>query len=397
MELKEKNKQIYIDKEALSTLELAKAGLLGNINKLMNKKETLEVEKTGYYKKTIAPLPFILAPYGKRNKEVLLNAKKNDIIDIITDNKHQGHIKVEEIFEIDMKKRVEEIFGFYDPNDINIIKSIKRMGNIAIAGHYEVSTKQIQDIKDKIQKTKKKLAARNITAMLFKAKPFHRAHERLVRISLEKADMLVIFLLKPNSKSRLSYELRYESLKYFVDNYLPKERILIFPFDNTYIFSHNHNLIFESLAVKNFGCTKLVIGENHDGINIFYDANKINTILDKYEKDINIETVIMPEFVYCNNCRTLVSHKTCPHGTHHHIRYSSEALKNLLYEGILPPAVLMRKDISALLLSKIHINRFKNLQMLYNNLLPNTGLLEERSERDFYEELMNLYQTMSLT
>lgn len=123
----------------------------------------------------------------------------------------------------------------------------------------------------------------------------------------------------------------------------------------------------------------------------------MHSILDKYKNDLPLETVIVSEFVYCNECRALVSTKTCPHGQHHHIKYHSDSLKALLNEGILPPSVLMRKDISAILLSELFPNRFKNIQKIYDDIFPNAGLLEKHDEKDFYLELMNLYQTTSLT
>ena len=69
----------------------------------------------------------------------------------------------------------------------------------------------------------------------------------------------------------------------------------------------------------------------------------------------------------------------------------------LLKLGLLPPAVLMRKEISAFILSQLFPKRFKNLEKLYYDLLPVPGLLEEHTEKDFYIELMKLYQTTSLT
>ena len=65
--------------------------------------------------------------------------------------------------------------------------------------------------------------------------------------------------------------------------------------------------------------------------------------------------------------------------------------------GIMPPAILVRPEISALVLSKLFTNRFKDVQKLCDDLFVNSGLLENKTDRDFYEELMKLYQTSSLT
>ena len=62
----------------------------------------------------------------------------------------------------------------------------------------------------------------------------------------------------------------------------------------------------------------------------------------------------------------------------------------------MPPSIFMRKEISAMILSELFPNRFENLQKIYNELFPNDGILEPHDEKEFYEELMNLYQTSSL-
>jgi sulfate adenylyltransferase len=228
------------------------------------------------------------------------------------------------------------------------------------------------------------------------ANPLHRAHERLIRQSLESSDLTVIFLLKPYETADLQYNLRYEALKYFVDNYLPKNRVIIVPLESNYIFAGINEIIIDAIVAKNYGCTKLTIGQNHAGLGMYYDSNTNKSILDRVT-DIGIHISVASEYVYCNECKTLVSTNTCPHGQHHHISYHAESILELLKLGILPPAVLVRKEISALLLSKMFKNRFKNLEKMYYNLLPIGGLLESHTEEEFYKELMKLYQTTSLT
>jgi len=112
---------------------------------------------------------------------------------------------------------------------------------------------------------------------------------------------------------------------------------------------------------------------------------------------IDIEITVASEYVYCDKCTTLVSKSTCPHGQHHQISYHADSILELLELGMLPPTMLIRKEISALILSKLFPNRFKNLEKLYYDILPIEGLLEEHTEKGFYLELMKLYQTTSLT
>ena len=396
MESIRKNRQLFTDKEFLATLALAKEGILHPVDKLMNKQEAKAVDETGYYKGKPFPFPFIIAPSGDKNKEVLTTAYQGEPLDFVVDGKIKGTIIVDEVFEVDRKKRIEQLFGSYDVNNPDIQNFLKRLGDVAVCGEYTLEFNDIKNVKERIKNAKEQLGAKHVSAMMINAKPFHRAHERVIRITLEKCDLLVIFLLKPYKQDILSYELRLKALQFFVDNYLPKNRVLIVPFENTYLFSSYKNAVLDSICAHNFGCNKLILSQNHSGIGAYFDNNETKSILDQYE-DLDIEVELLAEFVYCNECKTLVSTNTCPHGSHHHIKYHAESLLEILKAGMLPPAIFMRKDISALLLSELFKNRFENISKIYDAIFPNSGLIEAHDERDFYLELMRLHQTTSLT
>ena len=367
------NRQLFLDKEFIATLALAKEGILHPVDKLMNKAEAKEVEETGYYKGKPFPFPFIIAPAGEKNKEVLTTAYKGEALDFVVDGKIKGTIIVDEVFEVDKRRRIEQIFGTYDITNPETQMFLKRLGDVAVCGEYELQFDDIKTIKDTISQAKTELGAKNVSAIMMNAKPFHRAHERVIRITLEKCDMLVIFLLKPYKQDALSYELRLKALQYFVDNYLPKNRVVIVPFENTYLFSSYKNAVLDAICVSNLGCNKLVLGQHHSGIGVYYDKNEMKSILDHYD-DLEIDVEIITEFVYCDECKTLVSTNTCPHGAHHHIKYHAESLLEILKAGMLPPAIFMRKDISALLLSELFKKRFENIGKIYDAIFQIKGL-----------------------
>ena len=396
MESSRKNRELHLDNEAASALSLVKAGLLSPVNSLMNKAETIEVLKTGLINGQTFPFPFILSPNGKKNEEILTSTKAGETIDLIVDNKNFGHIIVDEVFEINPRERVRQIYGTDDMSHPGVKNTFDRLGKYAISGNYEIEHATLDDNKKIIDDAKSRLGAQNTTAMVMAANPLHRAHERLIRQTLDKTDLIVIFLLKPYNEKELVFDTRYETLEYFITNFLPKNRVLLIPLESSYIFAGYNEVLIDAIVAKNYGCSSLTIGQNHAGVGMYYDQNAHKSIVDKLIGiDININ--IAAEYVYCNECKTLVSTQTCPHGQHHHINYHSESILELLKLGLLPPAVLMRKEISALILSKLFPDRFKNLEKLYYDILPITGLLEDHTEKDFYLELMKLYQTTSLT
>ena len=232
--------------------------------------------------------------------------------------------------------------------------------------------------------------------MVLAANPINRAHERMIRQSISEADIVVLFLRKPFTNEGLRYDIRLNALNLFIDNFLPRNRVIVVPFENSYIFAGCNELILDALLARNYGCNELIIGRNHAGLGLYYDQNRLNSIFDRLS-DIDIEIKTVDEYVYCDTCRTLVSSRTCPHGQHHHIHYHSQSIMTLIQNGILPPTILVRKEISANIIAALFPNRFEHLQELYYSLMPSSGLLEKKSDEQFYKKLMMLYQTSSLT
>lgn len=391
-----KNKTLLIDKEAASALELLKGGLLYPVERLMGQKACDEVLKTGMVDGKSFPFPFILAPSGTMNEAVLRSLTKGEEVTILFEKEPFAVLTVDEIFEIDPKERVRQIYGTSDMSHPGVMATFARLGSLAISGDFVLINNAKNKGKTVVDEAKKIINAKHTTALVMAANPLHRAHERLIRQSLENTDLLVIFLLKPYSETNLAFEIRLESLNFFINNFLTKNHVVVVPLENSYIFAGYNEIIIDAIVAKNYGCNRLTIGQNHAGLGMFYDSNANKSIVDRIV-GIDIEITIASEFVYCDKCTTLVSKKTCPHGQHHQISYHSNSLLELLELGIVPPTILIRKEISALILSKLHQKRFANLEKLYYDILPIEGLLKEHTESEFYLELMKLYQTTSLT
>lgn len=390
------NKSLYIDTEALSALALVKAGLIAPVTSLMNKKEAQDVDSTQVYKGVPFPFSFILAPSGKKNTATLSSIKKGDTVNLINENKKVGELIVDETFSIDPKQRLNNIYGTHDSSHPGVKNTIARLGDIAVCGEYSVEYPLITDNINRIQKMINKTGAKFISSMMIAANPLNRAHERMIRQAISDSDLLIIFLRKPFTAKGLRYDIRHNALTTFVDNFLPRNKVLIIPFENSYIFAGFNELVLDALLAKNYGCNQLVVGKNHGGLGLYYDKNRLNSVFDHCKEiDINIKTV--DEYVYCDTCKTLVSTTTCPHGQHHHVHYHSESIMKLIQSGLIPPSILVRKEVSANILTALFPDRFENLQEMHYSLMPGSGLLEQQSEEQFYLKLIKLYQTSSLT
>lgn len=390
------NKSLYIDAEALSTLALVKAGLISPVEGLMNEKEARDVDATRVYKGVPFPFSFILAPKGATNEAVLKTLKKGDVVTLVNDGKAVGELHVEETFKVDPIKRLQNIYGTSDSTHPGVKNTTMRLGKIAVSGEYTVVYPLIEDNKSRIKSMITKTGAKYVSSMMLAANPLNRAHERMIRQALSESDLLIIFLRKPFTEGGLRYDIRHNALATFVDNFLPRNKVLIIPFENSYIFAGYNELILDALLAKNYGSHQLVIGKNHGGLGLYYDKNRLNTVFDCC-KDMNIHIKTIDEYVYCDTCKTLVSTATCPHGQHHHVHYHSDSIMKLIQSGLIPPSILVRKEVSANILAALFPERFENLQEMHYSLMPGSGLLEQQSEEQFYLKLIELYQTSSLT
>jgi len=391
-----KNRELHIDAEALSTLALVQEGLIAPVTKLMNKEEALEVNRTKMYKDVPYPFAFILSPSGTKNQEVLKTAQKGEVLNLVNGGKIVGELTVDETFEIDIDERLTCIFGTADPSHPGVKETLPRLGDIAVSGDYKVEYPLISSSIKKVKQMIKEQQAKDISGFMLYANPLNRSHERMLRQILDHSDMVVLFLLKPFHSNGLRYDIRYEAINSFIENFLPQNRVIVVPLENSYIFAGYNELVLDALVAKNYGCNRLVITKNHTRLGSFYDKNQLNSIFDN-SKGIKLKISTVDHYVYCNKCRTLVSTSTCPHGQHHHIHYHSESIMKLIRAGIMPPSILVRREVSASVLSTLYPDRFENIQELYDALVPNEGLMEEHTEEDFYVKLMDLYQTTSLT
>jgi len=391
-----KNKTLFIDDEALSTLALLQEGLLAPAHGLMSQREAEEVDRTHLYQGIPFPFSLLFAPSGQRNQATIESLSLGETVNLVSDQGVVGEMTVEEIFPIDQAQRLMHIYGTNDPSHPGVRNTMKRLGPLSLYGPYRVEYPLIQDTLRRIQQAIQRTGARTISSMMMAANPLNRAHERMIRQATSESDLLVIFLRKPFTDDGLRYDIRLASLKQFVDGFLPRNRVLVVPFENTYIFAGYNELILEALLAKNSGCTEMLIGKNHAGLGLYYDKNHLNTLFDSLS-DLGIRIKTVDEYVYCDICKTLVSTYTCPHGQHHHIHYRPASILSLIEKGILPPTILVRKEISAGILAALFPDRFDNVQALYYSLMPSSGLLETKTDKEFYIKLMELYQTSSLT
>ena len=376
MELaKNKIDKIYVNEKELSILSLIEENCFGTNGFLPNKNELNE--QMGFF--TISK-PLTYKPNIKLNKD-LKGCEYANKVKLFLNEKLVGYIQNTTTFIDDRKI----------PNIFN--SDIDYETNPCISGEVNIIDNKYKKVKVQLASRIKKINAKKITALIFNADPINRAHERMLRWTIDKADLIIIFVVEGYAQNSFNFKIKKECFEYFLKNFLPQERVFPVYLEHIDLFSPKLDPNYECLLASSFGANKLVIGENHQGLGLFYDNNLAHTAIDELTKKTGLELIVLPEFVFCNKCNVMVSTKSCPHGSHHHIKYRSSMIREMLHAGLIPPTVLIRKEITAKLLAYLHPNRFNNVQMIYDTLFPSNGILEKRSDEDLYKELIKLHQT----
>ena len=334
-----------------------------------------------------------LNPVCSADAKSVANSARNFISDF-TENFIKNSAANPAYYELVARIDVSDV---YAPSASEIAGSVFQNAyaeQTAVQGRITLLKNELAEQIARIKKVASSLAAPKISAFFTCADPIHRVHERLIRHMIDKADFVVIFLTGTNSTDALLYELRKKTLSYLLQNFLVAQRAMMIDLGSLAIFDDKPAL--QCAIAKNLGINKIIFGQNHANMELFFEGGGVHSVLDEYQKRGEIEILLMPEYVYCEKCKVLVSTKNCPHGAHHHVHYRTQNLKALLRAGILPPAIFMRKEISAMILSELFPARFSDLQKLYDELFPNSGILQSHGESEFYEQLMQLYQTSAL-
>ncbi|MBZ7991298.1 MULTISPECIES: sulfate adenylyltransferase [unclassified Campylobacter] len=381
--IKDKIKEIKITEKELSILSLIEINSFNTNGYLPNKEEVFKEFNSATIDKNISACTLAFSPNYELNNDIK-NYQFNNEITLILNDKKVGKITQATTFDND--KAYTNIFS------ANTCKLDKEL-NPCIAGKVEIFNNEFKKVKTALNNKIKKNNAKKITALILNADPITRAHERMLRWTIDKADLVIIFVVEGYDTNSLNFQAKKECFEYYAKNFLPLERIFPVYLKNIDLFSPYLDPNYECLLASSFGANKLVIGQNHQGLGLFYDNNLAHTAIDELSKKTGLELIVLPEFVFCNKCNVMVSTKSCPHGAHHHIKYRSSMIREMLHSGLIPPTVLVRKEISAKLLAHLHPNRFKNVQMIYDGLFPSNGIIEKRSDEDLYKELITLYQT----
>lgn len=186
--------------------------------------------------------------------------------------------------------------------------------------------------------------------------PMHRAHEELCKMAMAAtgAEGCVIHMLLGKLKDGdIPADVRDASIREMVKGYFPENSVMVTGYGFDMLYAGPREAVLHALFRQNMGATHFIIGRDHAGVGDYYGAFDAQTIFDTDvpEGALEIEIFRADHTAYSKKLNKVVMMRDVPdHTPEDFVLLSGTKVRELLGNGIAPPAEFSRPEVAKVLM-----------------------------------------------
>lgn len=185
--------------------------------------------------------------------------------------------------------------------------------------------------------------------------PMHLAHEELCRTAQERvgADGIVIHMLLGKLKEGdIPAAVRNDCIRKMVEVYFPENTVMVNGYGFDMLYAGPREALLHAVFRQNMGATHLIVGRDHAGVGDFYGAFEAQEIFEQLPDDaLDIEIFGADHTAWSKKLKRVVMMREAEnHGPEDYVTISGTRLREMLSQGIAPPAEVTRPEVAQILM-----------------------------------------------
>jgi sulfate adenylyltransferase len=263
-------------------------------------------------------------------------------------------LSLEEKYTYDKSEMAQKVFLTADPAHPGVAQVMK-MKDVLLGGKVDLLTVAPTPF-DRWKLTPKE------TRILFKEKGWrtvvgfqtrntpHIGHEYVQKAALTFTDGIFINpVIGKKKKGDFKDEVILASYEELIRSYYLKERAVMAILQMEMRYAGPREAIHHAVIRKNFGCSHIIIGRDHAGVGKYYAPYAAQDIFEEFP-DLGIVPLFFRSFYFCKKCNSVVNEKICPHPETEQIQFSGTKIRDLMVQGVVPQAELMRPEVAKVIM-----------------------------------------------
>ncbi len=256
---------------------------------------------------------------------------------------------------------VSEVYGTSD-SDHPGVAVFRKLGPYCVAGTIEVLNfsyfrGEFSDTFRTAVEIREEIAARgwNKVVAFQTRNPMHLAHEELCRMAQDRigADGIVIHMLLGKLKEGdIPAAVRNDCIRKMVEVYFPENTVIVNGYGFDMLYAGPREALLHAVFRQNMGATHLIVGRDHAGVGDYYGAFEAQEIFEQLPDDaLDIEIFSADHTAWSKKLKRVVMMREAEnHEPEDYVFLSGTRLRELLSEGVAPPAEFTRPEVAQILM-----------------------------------------------